>query len=78
MVGGDVHERLSRPGGAHDQVQEQGPAFQRPETPPQVVPYGTVVYHSDYTCASELAGMTCWNTTTGHGAFMSNMNTTTF
>ena len=56
----------------------KAPAFQRPETPPQVVPYGTVVYHGDYTCASELAGMTCWNTTTGHGAFMSSMNTTTF
>ena len=34
----------------------RAPAFQRPETPPQVVPYGTVVYHGDYTCASELAG----------------------
>ena len=56
----------------------RAPAFQRSETPPQVVPYGTVVYHGDYTCASELAGMTCWNTTTGHGAFMSSMNTTTF
>ena len=56
----------------------KAPAFQRPETPPQVVPYGTVVYHGDYTCASELAGMTCWNTITGHGAFMSSTNTTTF
>lgn len=53
-------------------------AFHRPETPPQVVPYGTVVYHGDYTCASEMAGMTCWNTTTGHGAFMNSMSTTTF
>ena len=56
----------------------KAPAFQRPETPPQVVPYGTVVYHGDYTCASELAGMTCWNTITGHGAFMSSTNTTAF
>ena len=56
----------------------KAPAFQRPETPPQVMPYGTVVYHGDYTCASELAGMTCWNTITGHGAFMSSTNTTAF
>jgi len=56
----------------------RAPAFQSPETPPQTVPYGTVVYHGDYTCASEITGLTCWNTTTGHGAFMTNFETITF
>jgi len=37
--------------------------FQKPETPGQQVEYGTVVYHGDHVCASEDAGLTCWNTT---------------
>ena len=54
------------------------PLFQKPETPGQQVEYGTVVYQGDYVCASENAGLTCWNTTTGHGAFMNRDATTTF
>ena len=54
------------------------PLFQKPETPGQQVEYGTVVYYGDYVCASENAGLTCWNTTTGHGAFMNRDATTTF
>ena len=54
------------------------PLFQKPETPGQQVEYGTVVYHGDYVCASEDAGLTCWNTTTGHGAFMNRDATATF
>jgi hypothetical protein len=52
--------------------------FQNSTTPGQQVAYGTVVYHGDYVCASENAGLTCWNTTTGHGAFMNRDETTTF
>lgn len=54
------------------------PLSQKPETSGQQVEYGTVVYHGDYVCASEDAGLTCWNTTTGHGAFMNRDATTTF
>ena len=56
----------------------QPPLSQNPETPGQQVEYGTVVYHGDYVCASEDAGLTCWNTTTGHGAFMNRDATATF
>ncbi|MFX0537147.1 LppP/LprE family lipoprotein [Ornithinimicrobium sp. Y1847] len=35
----------------------------------QVIPYGSVVYSGAFACASQEAGFTCWNTTTGHGAF---------
>ena len=52
--------------------------FQNPGTPGQQVEYGTVVYHGDYVCASENAGLTCWNTATGHGAFMNRDETKTF
>ena len=56
----------------------QPPLSQNPGTPGQQVEYGTVVYHGDYVCASEDAGLTCWNTTTGHGAFMNRDATATF
>lgn len=36
------------------------------------VEYGTVVYFDDWTCASESNGLTCWNTKTGSGVFLSN------
>lgn len=45
--------------------------FMFPEYPAQVVEYGEIVYWEDVVCASEEEGLTCWNTTTGHGAFMS-------
>ena len=56
----------------------QPPLSQNPGTPGQQVEYGTVVYHGDYVCASENAGLTCWNTATGHGAFMNRDETKTF
>lgn len=56
----------------------QPPLSQNPGTPGQQVEYGTVVYHGDYVCASEDAGLTCWNTTTGHGAFMNRDATAMF
>ena len=56
----------------------ESPMFQNPGTPGQQVEYGTVVYHGDYVCASEDAGLTCWNTATGHGAFMNRDETKMF
>ena len=37
-----------------------------------VIAYGKVVYFDDWVCASAQNGMTCWNTKTGSGVFMSN------
>ena len=42
-----------------------------------VVDYGQVVYYRTIVCASAENGLTCWNTDTGHGAFM-NRQTTLF
>ncbi|WP_315503315.1 LppP/LprE family lipoprotein [Actinomyces radicidentis] len=42
------------------------------------VDYGQVVYSGDWVCASEEAGLTCWNDKTGHGAFMNRSGTETF
>jgi len=44
---------------------------------PMVVGYGQVVYYRTLVCASAENGLTCWNTATGHGAFM-NRTTTLF
>ena len=52
--------------------------FSDPDREPQVVPYGTAVYYEKYVCASEENGLTCWNTETGHGAFMNRDGVTTF
>lgn len=45
------------------------PAFENPAAP--ILSPGEIVVHGDYVCASEQAGLTCWNIQTGHGAFMS-------
>lgn len=45
---------------------------------PQVVPYGQVVTFGRFACASEDAGMTCWDSTTGHGAFLNRRQITGF
>lgn len=34
--------------------------------------YGKQYYFEDWVCASEQNGLTCWNTTTGSGVFLSN------
>lgn len=44
----------------------------------QTVGYGEVVYRGDNVCASEPNGLTCWNTTTGHGFFLSKARQETF
>lgn len=51
------------------------PWFDYPGTPTAL--YGAVVYFGTTACASQEAGLTCWNTTTGHGAFI-NRDATTF
>lgn len=65
-------------GSAVPQVGPKGdaPHFMTPGTP--AVSYGEVVYHGAWTCASEEAGLTCWNTDTGHGAFMNRSGFTGF
>lgn len=54
------------------------PLFSSPDREPQVVPYGTAVYYEKYVCASEENGLTCWNSETGHGAFMNRDGVATF
>lgn len=36
-----------------------------------IVEYGKQYYFQDWVCASEMNGLTCWNTTTGSGVFLS-------
>lgn len=40
--------------------------------------YGKQYYFDDWVCASEKNGLTCWNTTSGSGIFLSNEKTETF
>ena len=56
----------------------EAPLTEISEVAPQEVPYGTVIHHGTYVCASESAGLTCWNTLTGRGAFMNRKATLTF
>lgn len=37
---------------------------------PYVIGYGQTVQYGRFACASETNGMTCWNSNTGHGAFL--------
>lgn len=37
---------------------------------PYTVEYGQTVQYGRFACASETNGMTCWNSNTGHGAFL--------
>lgn len=66
--------------GSYDQVQSKGdaPYFLGTDPAPQVLTYGTVVQHGNFVCASEQNGLTCWDTTTGHGAFMNRDTTAMF
>lgn len=47
------------------------PGYCVPGSTPQILNYGTAIYHGDVTCTSEKNGLSCWNTKTGHGVFMS-------
>ena len=66
--------------GSGNEVEAKGdaPTYMDATVPPQLVEYGKVVYYNDYVCASEQNGLTCWNTSTGHGAFMNRDSTTLF
>lgn len=46
--------------------------------PVQVLEYGDVVYFEHTVCASAQNGLTCWDTVTGHGAFLSRARVETF
>ncbi|WP_295623985.1 hypothetical protein [uncultured Corynebacterium sp.] len=45
---------------------------------PQVVGYGEAISYADFVCLSEQAGLTCWDTASGAGAFMSREKTDLF
>lgn len=45
---------------------------------PQVVEYGEIVHYSTFVCLSEEKGLTCWDSVTGAGAFMSRERTDLF
>ncbi|RDH12013.1 hypothetical protein DVB88_09685, partial [Tsukamurella pulmonis] len=42
------------------------------------VAYGKSVYFQDWVCASAFTGLTCWNTNTGSGVFLSNERSEAF
>ena len=44
----------------------------------QVIGYGQIVHYGGFVCASAETGMTCWNASTGHGAFFSRDALRTF
>lgn len=46
--------------------------------PVQTVEYGQVVHHGSFVCSSAQEGLTCWDSETGHGAFMSRARVETF
>ena len=45
---------------------------------PQVVGYGQTVYYGQYVCHSAEVGLTCWDSTSGAGAFMARERTELF
>ncbi|HMQ64746.1 MAG TPA: hypothetical protein PJ992_00520 [Arachnia sp.] len=54
------------------------PYFEYLGPSPQVVDYGKAVTYGDFVCGSADDGLTCWNTVTGHGAFMNRRGFTAF
>ena len=53
-------------------------AFRGDSSAPQVVEYGQSVTYGSWVCSSEETGMTCRNTETGHGVFLSSARYETF
>ena len=53
-------------------------AFRGGGSSPQVVEYGQSVTFGSWVCSSEETGMTCRNTETGHGVFLSSARYETF
>lgn len=54
------------------------PCSRNPATTRRWFPHGAVVHYEKYVCASEENGLICWNTETGHGAFMNRDGVATF
>ncbi|MGO1590867.1 MAG: LppP/LprE family lipoprotein [Ancrocorticia sp.] len=54
------------------------PYYITPGTEGQEVGYGDVVYYKNFVCASEETGLTCWDSNTGHGVWMSGDASETF
>ncbi|MGO2633194.1 MAG: LppP/LprE family lipoprotein [Galactobacter sp.] len=54
------------------------PLYMTPNTKGQVVGYGEVVYYRNFVCASAETGLTCWDSDTGHGVWMSRGASETF
>ncbi len=52
-------------------VPSKDPAWFEGGVEPQPLAYGKQVHYGGVVCASERKGMTCWDVTTGHGAFLS-------
>lgn len=46
--------------------------------PAETVQYGEVVYHGPFVCAVEETGVTCWDSDSGHGAWLERENATFF
>ena len=44
----------------------------------QVLGYGEALSYGDFVCLSEHDGLTCWDTASGAGAFMSRVKTDLF
>lgn len=66
-------------GASSDPGQWMSKAFGGDDTTvPQVVGYGETVYYGAFACTSEQDGLTCWDSETGAGAFMSRERTDLF
>jgi hypothetical protein len=52
--------------------------FQAEDANPYHMDYGESVYYKENVCTMEMTGMTCWDTRTGHGVFMSRRAYNTF
>lgn len=44
--------------------------FVNDQAEPYILKYGSTASYGRFACASETNGMTCWDSTTGHGAFL--------
>lgn len=55
---------------------DDAPLYGNPGT--FVLPYGESRYRGDVVFVSDAKGLTVWDTSTGHGVFMNNQETTTF
>lgn len=69
---------LRSPGTPQQSARSSRAGFEGDDASPQILDYGESVYHGDDVCVSEKTGMTCWNTDTGHGVYLSRWAARTF